>query len=231
MASPVSRRMIDTAGTPGGRWTPHRLWAILRREGMLGVRSRALALLGWRSYILYVRSLEAAAGVVAAVPVEIDELRAEHVGDYLAFRPGPAAGFLDRLRAGHACFAARHDGRIVAATWVARGGTRVEPLDRDFLPASDEIYLFDSFAAAEHRGQRLFPAVFEVIAARYRARGYRRAVTLIAPYNHASSRSRERSGFRRVGTVRSWSRGPIRTSDFVPERFAAQADAGRPSPP
>jgi hypothetical protein len=223
--------MVGMAAAPGGRWTPHRLWAILRREGMHGVFLRALALLGWRSYTLYMRSLEdAAAGVVAAVPVEIDELRADDVGDYLAFRPGPAAGFLDRLRAPYACFAARHNGRIVAATWVATRGTRVDTLRRDFLPAPDEIYLFDSFTAAEHRGQHLFPAVFEVIAARYRARGRRWAVTLIAPYNRASSRSRERSGFRRVGTVRSLSRGPIRTSDFAPERIAARTHTGPPSP-
>ena len=57
----------------------------------------------------------------------------------------------------------------------------MEALRRDFLPAPDEIYLFDSFTAAEHRGQRLHPAVFELIAARYWARGHRWAVTLIAP--------------------------------------------------
>ena len=52
---------------------------------MHGVFLRVLALLGWRSYSLFIRSLEdAAAGVVAAVPVEIDELRADDIGDYLA---------------------------------------------------------------------------------------------------------------------------------------------------
>lgn len=215
------------SSAPGlGRWLTRRLREILRQEGWRGVRFRALALLGWRSCGLYVRGLDASAtAVTAAVPAEIRELGAADARDYLAFRSEAPTRFLRRLHAGHACFAARHDGRIVAATWVAVGRGRLEYLGRDVLLAPDEIYLFDSFTASELRGRRLFPAIFAVIAATYRARGYRHAVTCIAVHNRSSRRSRERSGFRRIGTVRRLPRKPIRLAGF------AACDGGRQDPP
>jgi len=121
---------------------------------------------------------------------------------------------LDRCR-WNSGLAARHNGRIVAATWVAVDRARMEHLRRDILLAPDEIHLFDSFTAPEHRGRGLFPAIFAVIVAIYRARGYRRAVTFIAFHNRASTRSRERTGFRCIGTARPFPRGPIRTANFV----------------
>ncbi len=106
---------------------------------------------------------------------------------------------------------------MVAATWVAVGPAWAEHLRREFRPAPDEIYIFDSLTAAEHRGERLSAAIFAVVAATYRGRGCRRAVGLIVPHNRSSARSRGRSGFRRVGTVRSFPRGPIRTADVLGE--------------
>jgi hypothetical protein len=110
----------DTADLSRGRWAPRRLRAILRREGAAGLLGRGLALLGWRRAGFYLCSLDEAAGAAgAAAPpagVEVVQLRAGDAPAYLAFRPGPAAAvdFAARLRAGHACFAAR---RGAAAGW------------------------------------------------------------------------------------------------------------------
>ena len=78
----------------------------------------------------------------------------------------------------------------------------------------DEICVTDSLTAAEQRGQRLSAAIFARIAKTYHQRGYRRAIGLIAPYNQSSIRSRERSGFTRIGVVGAFSRSPIRTANF-----------------
>lgn len=76
-----------------------------------------------------------------------------------------AAAFVARLRAGHACFAARRDGRVLAATWVAVGPVRVDHLRREFRPPPGEVYLFDGFTPAGCRGRRLAAAIVAAVAA------------------------------------------------------------------
>jgi GNAT superfamily N-acetyltransferase len=82
------------------------------------------------------------------------------------------------------------------------------------VPDRGDIYIYDSYVAAEHRGQRLMAALFADVAARYRGRGYRRTCVLIALYNRTNIRACERCGFRRAGTVRSFARGPVQLADF-----------------
>jgi ribosomal protein S18 acetylase RimI-like enzyme len=224
MAQPALRETTDTADLSRGRWAPRRLRAILRREGAAGLLGRTLERLGWRRAGLYVGGLDEVARVAAAAAaaaadagVEVVRLGAGDAPAYLAFRPGPAAGadFAARLRAGHACFAARHEGRVLAATWVAVGPARVDTLRREFRPAPGEIYLFDGFTAAGCRGRRLAAAIVAAVAATYRRRGYRSAVLVIAPHNRSSRRSYERSGFRRRAVVHSFARDPVRTADLA----------------
>jgi hypothetical protein len=148
---------VDTADLSRGRWTPRRLRAILRREGATGLLGRALERLSWRRAGLYICILDevaSVAGAAAAPADEVVQLNVEDVPAYRAFRPEAATAFVERLRAGRACFAVRHDGRVLAATWVAVCPAWVEHLRREFRPAPDEIYIFDSLTAAEHRGGR-----------------------------------------------------------------------------
>jgi GNAT superfamily N-acetyltransferase len=206
---------VDVTDLSGGRWAPRRLQAILRWEGLRGVVGRALALLGWERYLVFVRGLDELVAPSMSMPlVDITELGPDDAERYAALRPGGSSLFRDRLRAGYACFAVWQAGRIVAVTWVVVGAVRIEGWRRTYLLDPDEIFLRDSFTAAEQRGQRLSAALFATIAATYRDRGYRRAICLVAPHNRSSLRSHERSGFRRIGAVSSFPMKPNRTADF-----------------
>jgi GNAT superfamily N-acetyltransferase len=206
---------VDVTDLSGGRWAPRRLRAILRWEGLRGVTGRALALLGWERYLVFVRRLDEPVAPSTSTPsVDINELGPDDAEQYAALRPGGSSLFRDRLRAGYACFAVWQAGRIVAVTWVVLGAVRIERWRRTYLLDPDEIFLRDSFTAAEQRGQRLSAALFSTIAATYRERGYRRAICLIAPHNRSSIRSRQQSGFRRVGLVSSLSKNSAGIASF-----------------
>ena len=171
------------------------------------------------------RPLDEPVAIPTAMPkVDLNELGPDDLEQYAAFRPGSRSLYRHRLRTGYTCFAAWQKGRIVAVTWIAVGAVRVEHLHRTYLLDPDEICVTDSLTAAEQRGQRLSATIFAKIAKTYHERGYRRAIGLIAPYNQSSIRSRERSGFTRIGVVGAFSRSPIRTANFqgrlVKPRFA-----------
>ena len=220
-------RAVDVADLSAGRWAPRRLRAIWWQEGPHGVFGRALALLGWRRYLVYMRPLDEPVAIPTAMPkVHLNELGPDDLEHYAAFRPG-SRSYLYRLRTGYTCFAAWRKGRIVAVTWIAAGAVRVEHLHRTYLLDPDEVCLINSLTAAEQRGQRLSATIFAKIAKTSHERGYRRAVGLIAPYNQSSIRSRERSGFTRIGVVGSFSRSPIRTANFQGRWLSRDSPDGR----
>jgi GNAT superfamily N-acetyltransferase len=205
------------------RLTARRIETIYRREGLYGLVSRSLArLFGWRSYGVWLCPLDQLPPPTRpTLPVEIRALERREVPSYLAFRPGSADVLAERLRQGRVCFVAWSGPRIVATTWVATGPEVVPQLERAVVPGPGEVYLFDSYAAADMRGRRLMPALVDEILARYRALGYHRALTIVALYNRSSIRSRERSGFRRAATVNTLARGPIRTCELASSSAAA----------
>jgi L-amino acid N-acyltransferase YncA len=147
------------------------------------------------------------------VPIEVRALGVADAALYRDLRPDAAAGLAQRLHAGHACFGAVSAGRVVAVTWVAVGPVKVPYLEREIVPGTGELYLFDIYVAPDQRGARLAPRIFTAVAEHYRARGYRQALCLIALYNRPSIRSHERIGFRRAGSVYAIAGGTIRTAD------------------
>ena len=216
--TPESEDRADTAHLSRVRRALRHLRAILRWEGAAGLICRALERLGWGRAGIYVGDLDEVGGAhEGAIPptVEVFQLRADDASAYQAFRAEPAAAatLAERLRERHRCFAARRNGEIVAAIWVAVGPARVRHVRREFRPAPTEIYLFDALTVARCRGKHLQVALVTAIAATYRARGYRTAVMVIAPHNRSSRQCFERTGFRRRAAVYSLRRGPIRTAD------------------
>jgi hypothetical protein len=184
---------------------------ILRWEGPRGLTARGLGALGYRAGDWYARPLDEPIRPVAPRPgVELGTLSEADLPEYLAFRRGATERqFLGRLRAGHVCFAARRDGKLASVTWVATDTARMEAVDAELTLEPGEAYLYDSFSTPLARGLRLQPTICAVILQRYRAAGFRRAVTLIGPENRPNIASRTRSGFRRTGTLQSVHVGPF----------------------
>ena len=107
-------RAVDVTDLSAGRWAPRRLRAIWWQEGLHGVFGRALALLGWRRYLVYMRPLDEPVAIPTAMPkVDLNELGPDDLDQYAAFRPGvsipilsPAADgvyLLRRLAEGSDC--------------------------------------------------------------------------------------------------------------------------------
>ena len=207
------------------RWTMSRFGELLRWEGVRGLVLRTLPVVGYRSVGRYVRSLEEPVPLrTASLPVSFEELNADDQDDYVAFRRGTtAAQFSSRRQAGNRCFVARHDGKLVAALWVATGRAQVGFLRREIELDPGEIYLFDAYTLPEHRGRHLQPMIVSRTLARFQEEGYRQALSLIAPHNRPNITVRERAGFRRVGTIGCVILGPFRYDFSRGNRRAAES--------
>ncbi len=201
------------SGPPG---TPQlsvgRLADIWRREGAKGLWFRALARLGYRRWHRYVRPLaEPATAGPPGVPIEIVTLEAAGAAEYVALRADATeAEYRQRRRAGQACWAARHSGRLAAVKWVRCDAIEVPYLRRAFPLAPGEIYLHDMYTSPQLRGRHVQSVLSAGIFAHYRARGYDRAVALVSPANRSSIASMTRTGYRRSGWASLWQLGPLR---------------------
>lgn len=196
--------------------TPGRLAALWRAEGIKGLWFRGLARIGYRRWDCFVRSLDRCEPArETGVDVEIGALEPKDADAYVSLRPETtAAEYRERLRAGRACWAARHGDRLVAVKWVRFDMIEVPYLRRRYPLAPGEIYLEDMFTAPDMRGHHLQSALSARIFAHCRAQGYRRSVGLVSPANAASIASILRTGYRRIGWVSVLQLGLVRLERF-----------------
>jgi GNAT superfamily N-acetyltransferase len=145
------------------------------------------------------------------VPVIISRLKETDLDDYLAFRPEVgAADVARRLQAGHQCFVARHEGRIVRAAWAATGRVRIDFLARDLDLAPDEVYLDESHTLRRFRGHNIAAERSAQMRRHYQERGYRRSLAIVFPENRQACRAAEKSGYRPLGVMGYIKLGPWR---------------------
>jgi hypothetical protein len=79
--------------------------------------------------------------------------------EYLRFRPDQSREEIEeRLANHHLCFAARENGRMVQACWIAPDGAWIDYLDWELPLAPEEIYIYDMWAGPSDRGRYLFRA-------------------------------------------------------------------------
>jgi hypothetical protein len=160
------------AGPPPEGWTARsalqRGRAVLREEGL---RSLFMRVLGETVY----RRMLVLRGTLSDAPpqmepnggVEFRPLERFEIEQYLQLRPDQTMEEIERrLASGQVCFAAREDGRLVQACWLAPpGAARIEYLDLEFPLSPVEVYVHDFFAAPSERGRYLFRAQLGEMAA------------------------------------------------------------------
>lgn len=203
------------------RWLLQRSLQTHRHEGVISFLRRVLAFLAYKSGIWYVgwyvRRLDSPIEPVSPrLEAHLTKLTAGDVDEYLQFHPDVSSEqYLGRLREGQACFAVRESaGVLVSSTWVAVGRIWIDFIGREIALKKDEVYLYDSYTAAEFRGQRLQPLLCEQILTHFQERGYRQAVVIIAPENRSNIFSRKRSGFVRTGLLFRIKIGALRYDFF-----------------
>jgi len=185
---------------------------VLREQGIRGLLFAALGRTIYRRLALIETPLDKPlAEVKARLPVVIGLLKETEVGDYVVFRPeADPSEILGRLKAGHWCFVARHEGRIVHAGWVATGRAWIDYLDREITLAPNEFYIYDVFTLPDYRGFNIAPARLALTLRYFREAGYRRSIAGIVPENWRSFRTAEKnrgSLFAIMGYVKL---GPLR---------------------
>ena len=164
---------------------------------------KALAATAYRRVVVMECRLDAPiVQMTARAPVIVGLLTEADVDEYATFRPdADAAEIRRRLVAGHRCFVARHEGRIVHAGWAATREAWIEFLGRPFPLEPGDVYQFDSYTAPAFRGLDLATARVTWMARFLRDAGFRRLLAVVWPENRAAFRPLEKAGYRAVGTM------------------------------
>jgi GNAT superfamily N-acetyltransferase len=184
---------------------------VLRAEGLAGF---AIRLLQWSG--IYRRLILAAGPHVVRtgsprIASECEQLDPSEVDEYLAIRPDQdRASTEGRLASGDLCFVARHEGRIVGATWAALGSVWIDYLGCEIRIAADAAYNYDTYVDPEYRGLRVADALAKFRGEFLRRSGRERAVGFFWPENRVANQRRERRGINLVGELIRYRIGPWR---------------------
>ena len=165
---------------------PARALEVLRREGVAGLRIRALDATVYRHLLISARDLAipARAGIELPPGIEIGFLDPAETGDYAALRPETDPAETDRrLATGHRCIVARRNGRVVHARWISPGRLESAYLGLSFELPPGIAYLHDTFTALEARRQRLSVATGALCFRVLRDEGVETALAGIWPGN------------------------------------------------
>lgn len=196
-----------------------RAFVTLRDEGLKSFWFKLLGEFGYRRLFLVERMLDSpVADYTPRLPVDISILEESEIDDYLAFRPATTRrDVADRLRSGEMGFIARHEGRIVAAAWVA-----VQPVWVPFLGcridmAPGDAHIYDKFTAPAYRGHGISNAVRTHHLRHLQRAGFRRATGSVLPENVSSLRDdTTKGGFRVYGMLGRIRIGPWKRVFLMP---------------
>jgi GNAT superfamily N-acetyltransferase len=125
---------------------------------------------------------------VAKISAELSNIPPEHWND-----------IQDRLRAGHRCNIAKHQGQTVYSSWVGLNVAYSYLLDRTFELSSDQVYLYGSYTIPEYRNLGIQAAAMKDCLTELKRLGYKQAIAFIEPGNKAAQRMPQKLGFDLVG--------------------------------
>ena len=189
------------------QWTLHsafsRAHTVLREEGIKSLWFKILGETVYRRVILAQRLLsEPIPKCTARLPIAVGLLKEVEIDEYLHLRPDTDRRTVQqRLATGHLCFVVRHQNRLVSAAWVAIQRVWIDYLACEIELAPDEVYPYESFTAADIRGQDIALARSAHMLQHLASAGYRRVVVTIMPENTPSLRQAEKAGCHLFGTM------------------------------
>lgn len=207
---------VSPAHRQDGTWTLLRILQraseVLRKEGFKSLWFKILGETVYRRMVLMDRLLnEPIPDIMARLPVVISLLKDTELDEYLSLRPdADPSDIRRRLSAGQRCFVARHEGRIINASWATTRRAWIDYLGREIQLAPDEIYAYESFTAPNFRGQNIAPARLTQMLRYFRDAGYRRLLAAIMPENKHAFRPNAKLGYRSIGMMGYLKVGPWR---------------------
>ena len=175
---------------------------LLGEQGPFRFSFRLLPWLLRRRYLAFTHSLDVIPAPSSGPEGLVVSLAGPADAPALArFRPGfYPPGLVDRrLRAGHLCFLAAQEGRLVHVRWFFTGPVFLPYLRRMLILAPGEVYSDEAYTAAGQRGLGIHGRAGILIRLRLREMGFRRYTSLIASWNKAPLRTMARLGVRPAG--------------------------------
>ena len=136
----------------------------------------------------------------AGMDVSFGILEPKDIDAYLRFRPtSDRLNIEKRMMHGDRCFVSWHRGAIVDACWTATGSVYVPYLGRFMHIPEGDVYSYDSFTDASHRGRGIYMARNSFTARTHQAEGLKRSIALVAFENYAAWLILSRSGLKTLG--------------------------------
>jgi RimJ/RimL family protein N-acetyltransferase len=116
----------------------------------------------------------------------------------------PARIFHNRLSQGDVFFIAQVHNQIIHQVWLSFRDKWVPFLDKRIVLREGEAYLYQSYTAAEFRGNNILPATTSKVLRYLKAQGYKRLFFMVDLKAHRSARAYERISTAEKGTVISY---------------------------
>jgi hypothetical protein len=146
----------------------------------------------------------------ASSDVRFGVLESGDIDAYLRFRSNARAQEIERrLLRGDRCFVSWHGDEIVDSCWTATGCIYVPYLRRYLHIPQGDIYSYDSFTSAEHRGRGIYMARNSFTARQNQQEGFNRSIALVAFENYSAWLILTRSGLETLGAYH-YVRTPMR---------------------
>ncbi|MGD0977598.1 MAG: GNAT family N-acetyltransferase [Candidatus Bathyarchaeia archaeon] len=114
------------------------------------------------------------------------------------FRGGKAG---ERLKAGHLCFIAEKNGKIINYTWVAFHEAYIDEIERKIIVSPCSAYGYDEYTDPEYRGMGVFPMVLGSTSDYLFQNGIKEIYELVSSNNFPSLRSHQKMGSRKMGEI------------------------------
>jgi len=112
-----------------------------------------------------------------------------------------AAKARERFEAGHFCFIAEENGRIVNYTWVCFYEAYIDELELRIRIDRDSAYRYDGYTDPEYRGMGILPKVLMSSSDYLFRNGIKTIYDLVGANNFPSIRSHQKIGSRKMGQV------------------------------
>jgi GNAT superfamily N-acetyltransferase len=184
---------------------------ILQREGLHCLWCKVMDGTIYRRAVLIERPLmRPVAEVATRHRVVIDLMKESNIDEYLRFRTcmDDAPVIRRRIAAGHWCFAARHDGRLIGTLWATTDPQRLLPMAWTPPLRPGEVYVYDLFVTPDARGGRVASKLTSDMLRYFKTAGYDRVVAAVLLQQHSIVRLYQGLGFGLYGRMSCLKIGP-----------------------
>jgi len=107
---------------------------------------------------------------------------------------------LERISVGDECVLAIYNDDVVGYIWIMKAQMELSAARLIDIP-KEKAYIYRGYIREDYRGKRIFNGIDQYIFNKLKNENYQYVVTTVSMKNLSSIRTRERIGFKRIGTI------------------------------